>query len=86
MAGLNPSSEGPLVSMKHEDNMCVMTRRSREARDDVIPLARLGAELAQIFGDTLNARLPSNLQALVDRLDDALGSTSSGCGHRPQSR
>ncbi len=54
--------------------MYVMTQTSHETRDDTLTLRRLGAELAAIYRDTLSSRLPSHLQSLVERLDDASGS------------
>ena len=67
--------------MDREDDIYVMTGTAREARCDARLLGRLGAELQQVYGDMLQAQLPSRLQALIDRLEDALGPAPSGCGH-----
>lgn len=64
-----------------------MSGTSREARCDARLLGcRLGAELQQVYGDPLQAPLPSRLQALIDRLEGALGSTPSGCGNPSSGR
>lgn len=72
--------------MDREDNMYVMSETSGEACYDARLLGRLGTELQQVYGDTLQAPLPNRLQALIDRLEDALGSTPSGCGRRTHGR
>jgi hypothetical protein len=42
------------------------------ARCDSVLLGRLGRELASVFGDTLQAPLPSRLHALMERLETVL--------------
>ena len=39
---------------------------------DAVLLGRLGAELADIYRDTLHAPLPAGLKAIVSRLDAVL--------------
>ena len=72
--------------MDRKDNMYVISETSGEACYDARLLGRLGTELQQVYGDTLQAPLPYRLQALIDRLEDALGSTPSGGSHRTYSR
>ena len=50
---------------------------SIEGRVDPLLLGRLGSELAYVYRDTLQAPLPSKLQALVDQLDVAMSTTST---------
>ena len=76
MAELNLTSEAPLVDMDRGDDMYVMGQTSGESRCDARTLGRLGAELKNVYSDTLQAPLPFRLQALIDRLDDALVSTA----------
>ena len=64
--------------MDRKDNIYVMSDGSHDTGRDGLSLGRLGAELARIYDDTLAARLPSNLQSLVDRLDDALRTAGHG--------
>lgn len=53
---------------------------SLEARCDAVLLGRLGNELARLYRDTLQAPLPPRLQALIDRLDGAIGQRTGGSG------
>ena len=46
-------------------------RLSVETTCETFLLGRLSSELARIYGDTVHAPLPSRLQALIDRLDEA---------------
>lgn len=62
--------------------MYVMKETSREAGCDARLLGRIGAELQHVFSDSLRAPLPSRLQALIDRLDDALGSDAEDSDDR----
>lgn len=72
--------------MDREDDIDMASGTPREACRDARLLGRLGAELRQVYGDASQAPLPSRLQALIDRLETALGSTPSGCGRRTGGR
>ncbi|MDB5512848.1 MAG: hypothetical protein JWR08_2331 [Enterovirga sp.] len=45
---------------------------------DAVLLGHLGSELALIYHDTLQAPLPAALQALIDRLESAIGDERYG--------
>lgn len=49
-------------------------------------LGHLGAELKDRFSETLQAPLPSRLQELIDRLDEATGSNSDRDDNRSSRR
>lgn len=72
--------------MDRENNMFVISETSRDGRREPKLLGRLEAELRQVYGDTLNAPLPSRLQALIDRLEDALGSNADARDERSNHR
>ena len=66
--------------------MFVISETSRDACREPKLLRRLGAELQQVYGDTLDAPLPSRLQMLIDRLEEALGSNSGARDERSSHR